>query len=72
MEINMVIFFKVIKKGHNKGIHIHNEGLLCELAELLYLKRYEKRDTYEQDYLENQPIFLVKILQNNDYERNCN
>ena len=39
MEIYMVIYLKVIKKGHNKGIHIHNEGLLCELADLLYLKR---------------------------------
>ncbi len=50
------------------GINIHNEGLLCELAGLLYLKVDEKRDIYERYCLGIQFIASVDILPDKDYE----
>lgn len=64
----MVIFLKVIKKDRKRGISIHNEDLLCELADLIYSKVFEKRDSYEKDDLKNLLMILVNILQNKDYE----
>ena len=71
MRIYMTIFLTSLTLIHSKGIHIHNEDLLCELVAQLYSKEYEKKDIYERYYHENRPIFLVKTLKNTDDEKNC-